>query len=105
MSRFNNFTTAAAVTGLMLSALMVSTTASALEMYGSVGKGSGANRGDILVIDQASSSNYVTVGNPTTSGGITGLAFDNLTGTSGSLLGLPGFRLWNNIDPDRNQSQ
>jgi hypothetical protein len=53
MSRFNNFTTAAAVTGLMLSALMVSTTASAVEMYGSVGKGSGANRGYILVIEQA----------------------------------------------------
>jgi hypothetical protein len=33
----------------------------------------------------------VTVGNPTTSGGITGLAFDNSTGTSGSLWGSQGF--------------
>lgn len=91
MSRFTNFTTAATVTGLMLSAMTVSTTASAVELYGSVGQGSGANRGDVIVIDQTNSNNYSTVGNPTTSGGITGLAFDNSLGTSGSLWGSQGF--------------
>ena len=59
--------------------------ASALTLYGSVGNGSGPNRADIIRIDQSDASANV-VGNPTTSGGITGIDFDNDGNLWGSTL-------------------
>ena len=92
MPRLPRFTAAAALGGVMLLALTVSDKAAALQLYGSVGNGSGANRGDIISINPTYTNSYTTIGNPTVTGGITGLAFDNSApGPSGSLWGSQGF--------------
>ncbi|MFT5488022.1 MAG: hypothetical protein ACI9JL_002482 [Paracoccaceae bacterium] len=92
MPRLSKLVTTTAAAGIIFAALTVSDTASALQLYGSVGNGSGSNRGDIISINQHFTNSYTTIGNPTTSGGITGLAFDNSApGPSGSLWGSQGF--------------
>ncbi|MGB0631387.1 MAG: hypothetical protein ACPGRZ_11900 [Alphaproteobacteria bacterium] len=78
----------AAIAGLALS-VAVPGRASALALYGSVGNGSGPNRGDIIRIDQTNATANV-VGNPTTSGGITGIDFDNNGNLWGSTLAGQG---------------
>tara|TARA_R110002072_G_scaffold180835_20_gene336867 strand:- start:36 stop:989 length:954 start_codon:yes stop_codon:yes gene_type:complete len=106
MPRLPRFTAAAALGGVMLLALTVSDKAAALQLYGSVGNGSGANRGDIISINPTYTNSYTTIGNPTVTGGITGLAFDNSApGPSGSLWGSQGFGFNSTstlieIDPD-----
>ena len=91
MPRLSNLAATATIAGFMIAALTVSDTASALQLYGSVGNGSGSNRGDIISINPSFTNSYSTVGNPTTTGGITGLAFDNSVRPSGSLWGSQGF--------------
>lgn len=91
MPRYTKLATTATVAGIMMAALMISDTASALQLYGSVGNGSGSNRGDIISINPSYTDSYTTIGNPTVTGGITGLAFDNSVRPSGSLWGSQGF--------------
>mgnify|MGYP005651330419 CR=1 FL=1 len=91
MFGFSKLATTTAVAGIMFVALSAGNSASAFQLYGSVGNGSGSNRGDILSINPSYTNAYTTVGNPTTSGGITGLAFDNSVRPSGSLWGSQGF--------------
>lgn len=92
MPQLPKFATSTVVTGMMLTALTMSNGASAVQLYGSVGNGSGSHRGDIISINSAFTNSYTTIGNPTVTGGITGLAFDNSApGPSGSLWGSQGF--------------
>lgn len=94
MPRLSKLVTTAATAGVMLVALTVSDTASALQLYGSVALGSPASRGTIIRIDPAHSDSFTTVGDPTVTGGLTGLAFDNSApGPSGSLWGSQAFGL------------
>lgn len=94
MPRFSKLVTTAATAGVMLVALSVSETASAVQLYGSVALGSPASRGTIIRINQTFSDSFTTVGDPTVTGGLTGLAFDNSApGPSGSLWGSQAFGL------------
>ena len=84
VKRFENRTLRSAAAGLALT-LALPGAANALTLYGSVGNGSGPNRGDIIAINQTDASATV-IGNPTTSGGITGIDFDGDGNMWGSTL-------------------
>lgn len=94
MTRLNNLAATATVAGFMMAALTVSDTASALQLYGSVALGTPASRGSVIRLDPNFTDSFETVGDPTTTGGLTGLAFDNSApGPSGSLWGSQAFGL------------
>lgn len=94
MPRLTKLATTATVAGMMIAALTVSETASALELYGSVALGTPSSRGSIITINPAFSNSFSTIGDPTATGGLTGLAFDNSApGPSGSLWGSQAFGL------------
>lgn len=106
MPRYTKLATTATVAGIMMAALMISDTASALQLYGSVAVGPPATRGTIVNINQSNANSSYTIGDPTTRGGLTGLAFDNSApGPSGALWGSQAFGLGSTsrliqIDPD-----
>lgn len=106
MPRLRNLATTTAAAGLMLAALTVSETASALQLYGSIAVGPPPTRGTVISINPTFSDNSSVVGDPTAIGGLTGLAFDNSApGPSGSLWGSQAFGLGSTsrlieIDPD-----
>lgn len=106
MTRFSNLATTAVVAGIMIAALTIGDKASALQLYGSVALGSPASRGTIININPTFSDSFTTIGDPTVTGGLTGLAFDNSApGPSGSLWGSQAFGLGSTstlieIDPD-----
>ena len=106
MPRLAKFATSTAVAGIVLAALTVGGSASAVQLYGSVAVGPPATRGTIVSVNQVNSNISYTIGDPTTRGGLTGLAFDNsLPGPSGALWGSQAFGLGSTsrlieIDPD-----
>lgn len=85
MGLVKNLSAAALLSGFFLAG-SASSAMALVTMYGSVGNGSGPNRGDILQIDRTDTSINTVVGNPTTSGGITGIDFDNSRRLWGSQL-------------------
>lgn len=94
MPRLPKFATRTSVAGIMLAALSVSSGASAVELYGSVAVGPPATRGTIVYVDQGDNNSSYTIGDPTTRGGLTGLAFENSAGApSGALWGSQAFGL------------
>lgn len=76
MRHIRKIATAAALSGMFALGSASIAVAGPVGLYGSVGNGSGANRGDILKINLTDTSINTVVGNPTTSGGITGIDFD-----------------------------
>lgn len=76
----------AALSGTILGGSAAIGTASAAALYGANGNGSGSTRGDILLVDQTDANNATLVGNPTTSGGITGIDFQNSSTLWGSTI-------------------
>ncbi|MBT5646657.1 MAG: PEP-CTERM sorting domain-containing protein [Rhodospirillaceae bacterium] len=106
MPRLRNIATTTAAAGLMLAVVFATETASAVQLYGSVAVGPPATRGTIVSVNQTNSNISYTIGDPTTRGGLTGLAFDNSApGPSGSLWGSQAFGFGSTsrlieIDPD-----
>lgn len=94
MPRLPKFATSTAVAGIMLAALTVSSGASAVELYGSVAVGPAETRGTIVYVNMGDNNSSYTIGDPTTRGGLTGLAFENSPGIpSGALWGSQAFGL------------
>ena len=87
MPRLPKFATRTTVAGIVLAALTVSSGASAVELYGSVAVGPAATRGTIVYVNQGDNNSSYTIGDPTTRGGLTGLAFEYS-------LGAPSVALW-----------
>lgn len=94
MPRLPKFATSTAVAGIMLAALTVSSGASAVELYGSVAVGPAATRGTIVYVNMGDNNSSYTIGDPTTRGGLTGLAFEYSPGApSVALWGSQAFGL------------
>jgi hypothetical protein len=94
MPRLPKFATRTTVAGIVLAALTVSSGASAVELYGSVAVGPAATRGTIVYVNQGDNNSSYTIGDPTTRGGLTGLAFEYSPGApSVALWGSQAFGL------------
>lgn len=101
MRHIRKIATAAALSGMFALGSASIALAGPVGLYGSVGNGSGPNRGDILKINLTDTSINTVVGNPTTSGGITGIAFDAEDRLWGSqLFGFNSTSTLIRIDPN-----